>query len=211
MTAWTWRRTTDVCAGGERLAAAGAAVAHIYSGRRLGGLAVLAGPDRALGPEPINTLEREYGLVAIKLIVLGLAVTPLRNWTGVSLLKFRRAIGVTAFGFVLAHLLVWVLLDVQSVGRVWEEIVKRPYVTMGMAAFLCLLPLAVTSNNLSIRRMGGAAWRRLHKLAYPAAILAGVHYLWIAKVAQLAPILWFATILLLLALRIRVSRATRTA
>ena len=163
----------------------------------------------ALGPEPINTLEREYGKVAIKLIVLGLAVTPLRNLTGLSLLKFRRAIGVTAFGFVLAHLLVWAVLDVQSLARVWEEVVKRPYVTMGMAALVLLVPLAVTSNNLSIRRMGGAAWRRLHKLVYPAAILAGVHYLWIAKGVELPPILWFAAILALLGLRIRLQRAAK--
>jgi len=155
-----------------------------------------------LGAEPINRLEREYGQVAIKLIVLGLAVTPLRNLTKVSLLKFRRAIGVTAFGFVLAHFLVWVLLDVQSFARVWEEIVRRPYVTVGFAAFLLLIPLAVTSNNLSLRRLGAANWRRLHWLVYPAAILGGVHYLWIAKVLELEPLLWMAAILGLLALRI---------
>lgn len=156
-----------------------------------------------LGAEPINRLEREYGEVAIRLMVLGLAVTPLRNWTGVSLLRFRRAIGVTAFGFVLSHFLVWALLDVQSVMRVWEEVLKRPYVTVGMAAFLLLIPLAVTSNNLSVRRMGPVAWRRLHWLVYPAAILGGVHYLWIAKVVQLEPILWMTAILGLLATRIR--------
>jgi len=90
-----------------------------------------------LGAEPINRLEREYGQVAIKLIVLGLAVTPLRNLTKVSLLKFRRAIGVTAFGFVLAHFLVWVLLDVQSVARVWEEIVRRPMSLSALRPLCC--------------------------------------------------------------------------
>jgi len=157
---------------------------------------------RQLGAEPINRLEREYGQLAIKLIVLGLAVTPLRNWTRISLLKFRRAIGVTAFFFVLAHFSVFVLLDLQSVGRVVEEIVKRPFITVGFAAFVLLIPLAVTSNNLSIRRLGALTWRRVHWLVYPAAILGGVHYLWIAKVVQLEPLLWMAAILGLLASRI---------
>jgi sulfoxide reductase heme-binding subunit YedZ len=160
------------------------------------------GATGGLGPEPINALEREYGDLAIKLIVLGLAVTPLRNLTGISLMKFRRAIGVSAFAVVVAHVLVWAVLDLRALDRIWEDILKRPYVTVGMAAFLLLIPLAVTSNNLSLRRMGADAWRRLHRLVYPAAILGAVHYLWIAKGAELEPILWMGAILALLACRI---------
>lgn len=155
-----------------------------------------------LGVEPINALEREYGDVAIKLLIAGLAVTPLRRWTGVNLLRFRRAIGITCFGFVVAHFAVWALLDVQALGRLWEDIVKRPYVTVGMLAFAALIPLAVTSNNLAVRRMGAASWRRLHQLTYPAAVLAGIHYLWIAKGFEVEPILHMAAILGLLATRI---------
>lgn len=155
-----------------------------------------------LGVEPINALEREYGEIALKLIVIGLIVTPLRCYVGVNLLKFRRALGVTAFFFVLAHFLVWAVLDVQSLSRVWEEIVKRPYVTVGMASFLLLIPLAVTSNNLSMRKLGGAAWCKLHKLTYPAAVLGAVHYLWLVKGFQLEPIIYFLVICGLLALRI---------
>ena len=151
--------------------------------------------------EPINELEREYGETALILIVAGLCVTPLRRFAGLNLLKFRRAIGVSAFFLVLAHFLVWAVLDVQSLGRVWTEIVKRPYVTVGMAAFALLIPLAVTSNNLSLRKLGGAAWRKLHKLTYPAAVLAAVHYLWLVKGFQIEPILYMAAILGLLALR----------
>lgn len=156
-----------------------------------------------LGAEPINRLEREYGALAIKLIIAGLLVTPLRRWTGVNLIRFRRAIGVTAFFVVMAHLLVWAVLDVQSLSRVWADIVKRPYVTIGMAAFVLLIPLAVTSNTLSVRRMGGALWRRVHLLTYPAAILGGVHYLWLVKGFQIEPILYMAVILGLLAVRLR--------
>jgi sulfoxide reductase heme-binding subunit YedZ len=133
-----------------------------------------------LGPEPINALEREYGSVALKLLIAGLLVTPLRRYAGLNLLKYRRALGVTAFFFVLAHLTVWMVLDVQSTSRVWEDILKRPYVTIGMAGFVLLIPLALTSNNLSVRRLG-AQWRSLHKLTYPAVLLGAVHFIWLVK------------------------------
>lgn len=155
-----------------------------------------------LGVEPINALEREYGEVAIKLLILGLAVTPLRRFAGLNLMKFRRAIGLSAFFFVMAHFLVFAILDVQTLERVWQEIVKRPYVTVGMASFLALIPLAITSNNLSVRRMGAASWRRLHLLTYPAAVLAAFHYLWIAKGFEIEPIAHAVIIFGLLALRI---------
>lgn len=157
-----------------------------------------------IGPylvEPINVLERAYGEIALILMVAGLMVTPLRKWTGVNLIKFRRAIGVTAFFFVLAHFLVFAILDVQSVSRVWTEIVKRPYVTVGMLSFLMLIPLAVTSNNLSVRKMGAAAWRKMHKLTYPAAILGAIHYLWLVKGFQLEPIIYLVVIIGLIATR----------
>lgn len=156
-----------------------------------------------MGPEPINALEREYGELALKLLILGLMITPLRSWTGVNLIKFRRAIGVSTFFLVLAHFLVWAILDVQTFGRVWEEIVKRKYVTVGMVAFILMIPLAVTSNNLSIRKIGPLVWRKLHRLTYPIAILAGIHYLWLVKGFQIEPIIYMVVILGLLATRIK--------
>jgi sulfoxide reductase heme-binding subunit YedZ len=154
-----------------------------------------------LGPEPINALERAYGEVALQLLIAGLLVTPLRRWTGVSLLKFRRALGVTAFFFVLAHFAVWAVLDLQSLSRVGAELAKRPYITIGFAAFLLLVPLAVTSNNASVRRLGAASWRRLHKLTYPAVLLGGIHYVWLVKGYPLEPFVYLAAILALLAVR----------
>ena len=157
-----------------------------------------------IGPylvEPINVLERSYGEIALILLVAGLVVTPLRQWTGVNLIKFRRAIGLSAFFFVLVHFLVWAVLDVQSAARVWTEIVKRPYVTVGMAGFVLLVPLALTSSNLAIRKMGAAAWRQLHKLTYVAAVLGAVHYLWLARGFQIEPILYLVVILGLVGLR----------
>ena len=162
----------------------------------------------ALGVEPINALERAYGEVALKLLVAGLCVTPLRRYAGINLLRYRRAIGLSAFMFVAAHLSVWSLLDVQALSAMWADIVKRPYVTVGMLAFLMLLPLAVTSNNASIRRLG-ANWRRLHWLTYPAAVLGGLHFLWLVKGFQIEPIIYLVLIGGLLALRFRFAAARR--
>lgn len=166
------------------------------------------GIDGKLGPEPINTLERLYGEIALQLLVAGLVVTPLRNWTGINLIKFRRAIGVTCFFFVLAHLMVWAVLDVGTLGRVWADIVKRPYITIGMGAFLLLLPLAITSNNKMMRKLGPVRWRKLHKLTYPAAVLGALHYVWLVRGWPLEPFLYLGVILGLLALRLRLRQRT---
>ena len=110
------------------------------------------------------------------------------------------------FFFVLAHFLVWALLDVQSLGAVWADIVKRPYITIGMGAFLLLIPLALTSNNASIRRLGGAGWRKLHWLTYPVAVLGAVHYVWLARGFALEPLVYLAILLGLVATRLPVRR-----
>lgn len=157
--------------------------------------------------EPIDWLERAYGETTLQLLVASLAVTPLRRWTGVSLLRFRRALGLLCFFFVCAHLAVWALLDVRALGAVWADIVKRPYVTVGMTAFLLLAPLALTSNDASLRRLGAAAWRRLHRLAYPAAVLGAVHYVWLARGFAIEPLVYLGLILALLAARLPSRRA----
>jgi sulfoxide reductase heme-binding subunit YedZ len=160
-----------------------------------------------LGVEPIEALEHRYGEIALQLIVAGLAVTPLRQQVGLNLMKFRRAIGVLAVCYVLAHFLVWALLDVQALAAVWADIVERPYVTIGMAGFLLLIPLGLTSNDWAVRRLGALRWRSLHRLVYPAAVLGALHYVWLAKGFQIEPLLYLAAILGLLALRIRGRRA----
>ncbi len=114
------------------------------------------GIENRLGAEPVKALEHALGEAALYLLVAGLAVTPLRRHAGVNLLKYRRAIGLACFFFVTVHLLTWAVLDVQRLDRVWADILKRPYITVGMVAFVALIPLAVTSNNWSVRRLGGA-------------------------------------------------------
>ena len=112
-----------------------------------------------------------------------------------------RTIGLLAFTYVALHLLVWAVLDVQSLERVWADILKRPYITIGMAAFVLMIPLAVTSNNRSVRGLG-PTWRKLHLLTYPVALLAAIHYVWLAKGFQLEPLVYLTVILALLAYRV---------
>ena len=153
-----------------------------------------------LGVEPIKALEHELGLFALKLLVAVLAVTPLRRFAGVALIKYRRALGVMCFVYVVLHLLVWLGLDVQIPALIWADIVKRPYITIGMAAFALLIPLAATSNNWSVRKLG-RRWRSLHKLTYPAVLLGAVHFILLRKGFQLEPLVYLAIILALLGLR----------
>ncbi|MEX0284838.1 MAG: protein-methionine-sulfoxide reductase heme-binding subunit MsrQ [Paracoccaceae bacterium] len=156
----------------------------------------------ALGVEPIKELEHAYGELALQFLIAGLCVTPLRRWVGLNLLKFRRLLGLVAFTYVGLHLAVWLVLDVQVLAEILRDIAKRPYITIGMAGFVLLVPLALTSNNASIKRLGTAGWRRLHWLVYPAVVLGGLHYIMLAKGWQLEPLIYMTTILSLLILRV---------
>ncbi|WP_299562103.1 protein-methionine-sulfoxide reductase heme-binding subunit MsrQ [uncultured Sulfitobacter sp.] len=156
-----------------------------------------------LGREPIKALEHELGEIALQLLIVGLCVTPLRQYIGLNLMPFRRTIGILAFIFVSLHLLVWVVLDMNLLwAQMWADIWKRPYITVGMAGFVVLLPLVATSNNFAVRKLGPAAWRKLHKLTYLAVTLGGVHYLWLVKGIQIEPIIYMTVILGLLSLRL---------
>ncbi|MBR9890293.1 protein-methionine-sulfoxide reductase heme-binding subunit MsrQ [bacterium] len=160
-----------------------------------------SGATGGLGVEPIKALEHELGEVALQLLIAGLCITPLRRHAGVNLLKFRRAVGLMAFFYVALHLLVWLLLDIQDPARIWADIVRRPYITVGMAGFLLLLPLALTSTNGAIRRLG-KRWRQLHRLVYAAALLGGLHFVMLAKGFQIEPLLYLGATVVLVALRL---------
>jgi sulfoxide reductase heme-binding subunit YedZ len=163
-----------------------------------------------LGAEPIKALERELGEVALQLLVLGLCITPLRRVLGINLIRFRRAIGLLAFTYVGLHLLVWLVLDVQIPAQIWADIVKRPYVTVGFTAFVLMIPLALTSNDRALRRLG-PMWRQVHKLTYGVAVLGAVHFIWLSKGFQIEPLIYLAVILGLLALRLRARRRVQRA
>lgn len=162
-----------------------------------------AGFMNELGADPLKALENELGKWALKLLILGLAVTPLMRLARINLVKYRRAVGLCAFTYITLHFMVYLGLDQQfNWWAMWQDIVKRPYITIGVTAFVLLVPLAITSNNLSIRKLGAQGWRRLHRLVYAAAPLGAIHYLLIVKAWPLEPIVYLGLVLGLLALRL---------
>ena len=155
-----------------------------------------------LGIDPVKALEHQLGLTALQLLLAGLLVTPLRRWAGINLIRYRRAIGLLAFLYAILHLLVWLLLDLQlRWSEIGADLVKRPYIIAGMLGLACLVPLAVTSNGWSVRRLGAAAWQRLHRLTYAAVLLGALHYLLLVKVWSAEPMLYALAAVLLVALR----------
>lgn len=156
-----------------------------------------------LGPDPAKVIERRLGEVGLQLILAGLAVTPLRRIAGLNLIRYRRAIGLMAFFYIGLHLATWLILDLQlRWAEIAADLVKRPFVILGMVGFLLLIPLAITSNNRSIRWLGATRWQRLHRLVYLAAAAGGLHYLLLTKVWTLESLLYAAGIGILLALRL---------
>ena len=135
-----------------------------------------------IGPDPVKAIERGLGLRGLQFLLASLAITPLRR-VGLNLLRFRRALGLLAFLYIALHLTAWVWLDM---GLRWSEMLadltRRPFVIIGMIGFVVLVPLAATSWNGAIRRMGAMAWNRLHKLAYLAILAGTVHYILLSKV-----------------------------
>ncbi|MBC2773973.1 protein-methionine-sulfoxide reductase heme-binding subunit MsrQ [Rhizobium sp. AQ_MP] len=129
-----------------------------------------------LGADPVRAFEHLLGLWAFRFLCLGLAVTPLRDLFGINLIAYRRALGLIAFYYVLAHFAVYLTLDRGMIlSSIAGDLLKRPYIMLGMAGLLMLIPLALTSNQWSIRRLG-PRWNRLHKLTYPILIVAILHY-----------------------------------
>ncbi len=185
----------------------------LYPGLALPGVVYFYwGVTNQLGADPVERLEHQYGEWALQLMIAVLAITPLRRFVGLNLLKFRRAVGLMSFFYVVLHLMVWVVLDKWlNWAGIWEDIVKRPFITVGMLAFLLLLPLAVTSNNQALRKLGGAAWRKLHLLTYPAAITGAVHYLLIVKSWPPEPMIYLAIVTGLVAMRVLWTRMPRRA
>ena len=157
----------------------------------------------SLGADPVKKLEHELGKTALNLLLLTLAVTPLRLLLGnPHLLRVRRMLGLFAFSYVLLHFTVYVVLDLELNWRaVGSEIVKRPYITLGLLALLLLVPLAVTSTQRMMRRLG-RRWHSLHRLIYPIAILGVWHFYWQVKRDVREPLLYAAILAALLLFRV---------
>jgi sulfoxide reductase heme-binding subunit YedZ len=157
-----------------------------------------------LGPDPTATITFTTGLATLRLLVITLAITPLRrlwprlNW----LIKFRRLLGLFAFFYATLHLATYVALYAGfDVNTMAADIAKRRFITVGVAAWLLLLPLAATSTNWAIRKLGGKRWNRLHKLVYAAAVCGVIHYWWQVKPGVRTPMTMTVILGVLLAAR----------
>lgn len=154
-----------------------------------------------LGPDPVKELEHQLGLRALQFLVAVLSVTPLR-WAGLNLLRYRRALGLLAFGYAVLHLAVWAGLDMGlRLDEIARDLVKRWYIVIGMLGFLAMVPLAATSSNAAIRRLGAARWRRLHRLAYLAAAAGALHWVMLVKAWPVEPLVYAGAVAVLLAAR----------
>ena len=163
-----------------------------------------------LSADPIKDATLFTGDWTLRFLLITLCITPLRRLTGWSrLLRLRRMLGLYAFFYASLHFLVWFWLDRElQLGDVIEDIIKRPYITVGFTAFVLLVPLAATSNRFSIRRLK-QAWQRLHKLVYLIAALGILHFLWLVKADVLEPIVYGLILILLLGIRAWWERTTR--
>ncbi len=156
-----------------------------------------------LGADPIEALENALGEWALWFLIAGLVVTPLQRFAHINFIKYRRALGLIAFVYVTMHVGVYLLFDRQlDWSVIWADVWKRPYITIGVMSFLLLLPLAITSNNWSLRKIGAQMWRRIHQLIYLAAPLGALHYVLLVKAWPLEPIVYLALMILLVAIRI---------
>ncbi|MDQ6672385.1 MAG: sulfoxide reductase heme-binding subunit YedZ [Chloroflexota bacterium] len=145
-----------------------------------------------LGANPVAEIENVLGLAALVLLMASLACTPARRlfgWTWTA--RIRRELGLFAFFYVGLHFLTYLLIDQGlDAGRIVEDIVKRPFITVGFAALVLLIPLALTSTNASIRRLGYRRWQVLHQLAYVAGVLAVIHFFWRVKIDVSQPLVY---------------------
>jgi sulfoxide reductase heme-binding subunit YedZ len=171
-----------------------------------------------LSANPIAEVENELGLAALIFLIASLACTPARRvfgWTWPP--RIRRELGLLAFAYAALHVSVYTFLDQSlDVQAMFDDVVKRPFITVGFGAAVLLIPLAITSTKSSIRRLGFARWQRLHQLAYVAGVLAAIHFIWRVKLDASQPLTYATALGVLLLVRVlfwivRRRAASRTA
>jgi methionine sulfoxide reductase heme-binding subunit len=155
-----------------------------------------------LTANPIEFITHQTGWFALTFLVITLAVTPIRRLTGWhQIIRLRRVLGLFAFFYASLHLLTWVVLDqFFDAPAMIEDIAKRPYITVGMLGYLCMIPLAITSTTEMVRRLG-RRWQTLHRLTYIAAIAGVIHFWWLVKADVREPQRWAVLLSVLLGLR----------
>ncbi len=162
------------------------------------------GVTNNLGANPVETVRRYTGDWTLRFLLIALTVTPLRRLTGWHVvIRLRRMLGLFAFFYACLHFVSYIWLDQFFMwDAIIEDILDRPYITVGVAAFLLLIPLAATSTNGMVRRLGGRRWQRLHQLVYVIAVLGVIHFLWLVKSDISEPVIYGAILALLLGFRL---------
>lgn len=157
-----------------------------------------------LGANPVEAVTRQTGLWALRFLWLTLLITPLRWVTGWNdLVKFRRLLGLYVFFYAVLHMLLYLGLDQSfDVGEIINDIIKRPFITIGFFSFIALIPLAITSNNAMVKRLGGRRWKKLHRLTYVIAIASSIHFYMLVKLDKTEPLIYIALLVILLAPRV---------
>ncbi len=156
-----------------------------------------------LGANPVEFITHDTGNWTLRLVLITLAVTPLRKiFNQPKLVRYRRMLGLFAFFYVCLHFMTWFILDKSfSLPDMWADILKRRFITVGMLGFAMLLPLAITSTAGWVRRLGFAKWQRLHRLIYFIALAGVIHYYWLVKSDVRLPLMYGAILALLLLYR----------
>ena len=164
-----------------------------------------------LSADPVKDATLFTGEWTLRFLLITLCITPLRRLLGwIWLIKLRRMLGLYAFFYACLHFMVWFWLDRElQFADVFEDIVKRPYITVGFSAFVMLIPLAITSNKYSIRRLK-KRWQKLHKLVYLIGGLGVLHFLWLVKSDVLEPVIYGVLLIILLAVRAWWERQAKT-
>ena len=155
-----------------------------------------------LGANPVEKLNHHTGIWTLRILLLTLAITPLRRLTGWNILiRLRRMLGLYVFFYACLHFLTWLVFDhFFDLGEIAKDIIKRPYITVGFLAFVLLIPLAVTSTKKWVKRLG-SRWAKLHKLVYVIATAGVLHYLWLVKADLREPVIYGSILAILLANR----------
>ena len=182
---------------------AGDMIVASVAGASYGTALLWAAFNDGLGANPVEKLTHETGEWGLRFLLLTLALTPLRQWTGLAaVIRFRRMLGLYCYFYIVCHFLIWFIADHSAdLGAMFEDIVERPYITLGFSAFLSMIPLAITSNQAMIRRLG-KSWRSLHQLVYLTILLGVLHFIWLVKADYLEAGIYAIIAVILLAHRL---------
>jgi len=166
----------------------------------------------ALGANPVEALTHETGQWTLRFLLFTLAVTPLRRWSGLpAVSRYRRMFGLYAFFYLCCHFLIWFVADHSlSLADMIEDIVKRPYITLGFSALMLMVPLAATSSRDMVRRLG-RKWKSLHQVVYLVLVLGVLHFIWLTKADYIEPGIYAIVAIILLLHRVVPVRSARTA